>query len=337
VLWQRLLGVERIGATDDFFELGGHSLLMLPLRAQIESEFGRRLSITAMFQGPTVRRIAALLDDDATTSRPRTVSLRQHGSRPPLYWIDPGPVFNPLVKALGEDQPFVGLTFNTVVTQGDDRPSRIADIAPYIVDSIRAAQPEGPYYLGGWCADGLLAYDVASRLIAEGQEVGLLVLLHAGNPVQIRRIGKLAARISTLKHHLGRLGRMPSKGLRDLALERARRAFARGLRRVGLPAPAVPIGHYFSGIIDATAMNYVPQPYAGDIALFQPVERPDVYDYRMGWLEVVQGELFAYDIPGGHMTMLHEPNVQELAAQLRACLDHVQSRRRQAETPRTAA
>jgi amino acid adenylation domain-containing protein len=336
-LWRKLLRIERIGATDDFFELGGHSLLMLPLQAQIEAEFGRRLSITAMFQGPTVRQIAVQLDDNAAASAPRTVSIQPHGTRPPLYWIDPGPVFNPLVKALGEDQPFVGLTFNTVVTQGEDRPSRIADIAPYIVDSIRAAQPEGPYYLGGWCANGLLAYDVASRLITDGQQVGLLVLLHAGNPAHIRRLGKFAVGYSTLKHQLRRLGRLRDKNSRDLALERARLGLARILRRFGLPAPPGPVGHYFSGIIDATAINYVPQPYAGDIALFQPLERPDVYDYRAGWLKVIQGELFAYDVPGGHHTMLHEPNVQELAARLRACLDHVQSRRRQAETPRAAA
>jgi amino acid adenylation domain-containing protein len=318
-IWRDILGTERVGATDDFFDLGGHSLLVMPLCRRIETEFGRRLSITAVFHGPTIRQIAALLGDGAAA---RTVALQAGGTRPPLYWIDPGPIFAPLAKALGPDQPFTGLMFNTVVTTAENRPSRIADIAPYLVDSIRAAQPEGPYYLGGWCADGLLAYDVASRLIASGQEVGLLVLLHAGNPRHIRRLGKFAVRFSLLKHQLRKFGRMRSRELRGFAAERAGKVVARLLRRAAAGGPP---GHYFDGIIDRTAMHYEPLPYPGDIALFQPIERPDIFDYRPGWEEIVTGTVTAYDVPGGHHTMLHEPNVRVLADKLRAALDRAQA------------
>jgi amino acid adenylation domain-containing protein len=316
-IWRDILGLRQVGATDSFFDLGGHSLMVMPLIARIERELGRRLSVTAVFHGPTIRQIAALFDDGPA---PRTVEIQAAGSRPPLYWIDPGPIFAGLARELGPDQPFTGLMFNTMATDARNQPSRIADIAPYLVDSIRAAQPHGPYYLGGWCADGLLAYDVASRLIAAGETVGLLVLLHAGNPLAIRRLGKAAVKLSLAKHKLRQLGRLSD--LRSVALDRARKAAGRLAGRQA----AAPQGHFFDGIIDATAMNYEPRPYAGDMALFQPVERPDIYDYRPGWAELVQGELTAFDVPGGHHTMLTEPHVRVLGDKLRACLERAQAK-----------
>src|SRR6185437_8049809 len=76
-IWRDILGTERVGATDDFFDLGGHSLLVMPLCRRIETEFGRRLSITAVFHGPTIRQIAALLGDGAAA---RTVALQAGGT-----------------------------------------------------------------------------------------------------------------------------------------------------------------------------------------------------------------------------------------------------------------
>jgi thioesterase domain-containing protein len=321
-IWRDLLGIERIGATDDFFALGGHSLLVLPMRVRIETVFGRRLAISAIFYGPTIRLIAALLSEEAGTALP-TVSFQANGRRPPLFWIDPGPIMTPLAQALGPDQPFLGLMFNTVVTDDANQPNRIADIAPYLVESLRRAQPCGPYYIGGWCADGLLAFDIASRLLAEGETVGLLVLLHAGNPVHFRRHGKAAVKFSSFKHQLRLLGRMRHKELRDFAAERAKRLLARISPKADETAPT---GHYFDGIIDRTAMHYEPKPYAGDAVLFQPIDRPQVFDHRAGWAEIVQGEFSDFDIPGGHHTMLYEPNVQELAARLAECLERAQAK-----------
>ena len=38
--WRQLLGVERVGVTDDFFALGGHSLIAVRLFRMIKTEFG---------------------------------------------------------------------------------------------------------------------------------------------------------------------------------------------------------------------------------------------------------------------------------------------------------
>ena len=49
-------------------------------------------------------------------------------------------------------------------------------------DEIRKFQPKGPYYLGGFCFGGNVAFEMAQHLSNAGQEVGLLVMLETAPP-----------------------------------------------------------------------------------------------------------------------------------------------------------
>ncbi|OAI22284.1 amino acid adenylation domain-containing protein [Methylomonas koyamae] len=61
-LWQEILGVDTVGATDDFFALGGHSLSATRLMARVREESGRSMPLKDFFVAPTVRSMAAYLD-----------------------------------------------------------------------------------------------------------------------------------------------------------------------------------------------------------------------------------------------------------------------------------
>ncbi|MFJ9034765.1 amino acid adenylation domain-containing protein, partial [Streptomyces sp. NPDC102274] len=56
--WAEVLGVERVGVHDDFFELGGDSISSLRVVSRIRSVLGTGLSPRALFDHPTVARLA---------------------------------------------------------------------------------------------------------------------------------------------------------------------------------------------------------------------------------------------------------------------------------------
>jgi amino acid adenylation domain-containing protein/non-ribosomal peptide synthase protein (TIGR01720 family) len=60
-LWQDVLGVERVGTSDDFFELGGHSLHVAQLASRIQRDFRMALPLKEVFAHPTVAELAALI------------------------------------------------------------------------------------------------------------------------------------------------------------------------------------------------------------------------------------------------------------------------------------
>ncbi|MFC9249746.1 condensation domain-containing protein, partial [Streptomyces sp. NPDC057136] len=65
-VWVTVLGVDRVGAVDDFFELGGHSLLATQVVSRIRDVFGAEVPLAALFDHPTVRELAAVVDEART-------------------------------------------------------------------------------------------------------------------------------------------------------------------------------------------------------------------------------------------------------------------------------
>jgi amino acid adenylation domain-containing protein len=61
-VWKELLGAEPADLDQDFFDAGGHSILAVRLVGRLREVFDRELSLRAVFEGATVRRIAAALE-----------------------------------------------------------------------------------------------------------------------------------------------------------------------------------------------------------------------------------------------------------------------------------
>jgi thioesterase domain-containing protein len=198
---------------------------------------------------------------------------------------------------------------------------------------MRQLQPEGPYFLGGWCGDGLIAYETGRQLRAQSQDVALLALFEPPNPARYQRFSKVR-RISLLVERLGfhfaNLRRLGIAGLRRYFL-RLVQEFLRKIRRLRWRFSydlrlLTNNGRLrdLEQIIYVAASAYRPEPYPGRATIFQCAERPSGrdWDLQLGWGELVKGGLEVYEIPGDHRTIFLEPNVDILASKLGACLHH---------------
>jgi hypothetical protein len=71
------------------------------------------------------------------------------------------------------------------------------------------------------------------------------------------------------------------------------------------------------------AMKYRARPWTGKITLFRAAVQPDPrLPMDLGWTPLAQGGLDVYELPGDHDLVFREPNIQVLAAQLKARLEH---------------
>lgn len=64
----------------------------------------------------------------------------------------------------------------------------LEELTPLYLTEIRRRQPTGPYYLAGWSAGGISAYDAAQQLVDEGEVVERLLLLDSPNPIGIGKL-----------------------------------------------------------------------------------------------------------------------------------------------------
>jgi acyl carrier protein len=171
-IWEAVLNIRPISLTDDFFDLGGHSLLAVRLTGQIREQFGRDLPLATLFEASTIAQLADVLRQESDAMpRSTLVTIQPNGSKPPFFCVHAigGEVLNfiDLARHLGPDQPFYGLQAPSSQDAHDDDTS-IEKMAAYYLDVIQEVQPEGPYLLGGLCAGGVIALEMAQQLHQRG-------------------------------------------------------------------------------------------------------------------------------------------------------------------------
>jgi thioesterase domain-containing protein/acyl carrier protein len=353
-LWAETLDVERVGVYDNFFGLGGDSLLAARLFAQIEQHFGKKLPLATLFQTPTVEQLAGVLTDEAWSAPwSSLVPIQPLGSRPPFFFVHAhgGNVvgYYDLARHLGPDQPFYGLQAQGL-SEERVTPRRFEDMAAHYITEIRTVQPHGPYFLGGYCLGGDVAFEMAHQLRAQGEEVALLAMVQNPHPdyprfrpgvtplhiLIYRALERIDLEISNFQevkreakwlHLLGRVKRLITlvQGGTETMIEAL-------LARVHLQIP-----HSRTYILYALEKShrmayedYQLRPYQGPVTLFRANKQPlGIYrDPTLGWDRLIEGQLECYEVPGHRIGMLSEPRVRILAEQLRACIDKAQRRYR---------
>jgi thioesterase domain-containing protein len=243
-----------------------------------------------------------------------------------------------LSRFLGQQQPFYGIQAKGL----DGRAELLTTVevmADYYVKEIVKMQPDGPYYLGGYCLGGQIAYEMARNLLKMGKRVAFVALLDTQrrwNAEEGFKL-KLLHRYQQIAFHLRNFLLADYKGkaafVRDKMIELSRRIKRRLLVFMSITAfelklrserPLVVMEH----VNDRAANNYVALPYDGTITLFCPKGNYAGYeDPLMGWGDGLTRGVDVHRLSVYPAGMLIDPFVGELAEIMRNCLEEAQQKK----------
>jgi amino acid adenylation domain-containing protein len=330
-MWERVLGIESIGTSDNFFNLGGHSLLAVQLFAEIEQTFGKNLPLATLFQSPTIEQLATILrQEPKSTTWPSLVPIATSGSKPPLFCAHPvgGNVleYYALAPYLGAEQPIYGL--QSPGLDGVQAPlTRIEDMATHYISEIKTVQPHGPYFLAGYCLGAFVAFEIACQLELQGEKIGLLALLDNEAPTLIRVRPPLWQSIGIHLHNLYRLSTIERlEYVKDRIIFRMFYQHQEdNQKKLLLDTWETTLPTDYLKVLDANyhaGEDYTGKSYRGETTLFrsdiQSLELALSHD--LGWGQLVDGNLKIYNIKGQHRHLLKEPYIQLVAEKLKSCL-----------------
>jgi oxalate---CoA ligase len=355
LMWTCQLDVEKVGVDDNFFLSGGDSILAAKLISRVRQTFGVEVPFFSFFEDPTVAGLARAVEEaramrqlagEISTGQFKRVKsslvpIKSGASWPPLFLAHAhdGEItsYYGLARKLRHELPVYG--FRAAWNQdGRPRYTRVEEMAAVYVDDLLVLQPEGPYFLGGYCFGAHLAFEMAGQLRGKGKEVAYLALMDSyapgfitplscagGSRSRLYYITDLVCRFGAFLTYVSHL--RPGQKLPYLTtLARFHMSeLIRGLYPAGgrsMPSFLQP----FSGSKRRAVVDYLetyhPQVYQGSAVLFRPYREPLGYsrDPLMGWAPLVAGGVKVEEIPGYHRTLLFGSGIGLLAARLNSYL-----------------
>jgi FkbH-like protein len=339
-IWQETLRLAEVGVQDDYFELGGTSLQAVTVCARIERELGRRLPLSVLSDCPTIAALAGLLEGGHHVEP--LVLLAAGGPEPPLFLVHDADgetlLYRNLARRLAGVRSVYGIQprsrAHAAITC-----TRIEDMAALYVAEIRRICPQGPYFLGGLCAGGILAFEMARQLEAAGDRAYLAAVFDAADVEAAprpylqaaRSLGRVRSAMQAAPlSHLPRVLVEKAWGLLSYQMEsrvtRLRGRLAVNTLRMCLDRdlPLPPWARDLSVRLVYLFAESQYRPRAGlqeEIVLYRATagqgdDEPYVQRYAdplLGWGRRTAKGVRAIDVPGGHGSMLQEPHVATVA------------------------
>jgi len=351
-IWKEILELKQVGVHDNFFDSGGDSLNAVQFFCRFEETFGRKLPLATLFRAPTIAQLADLITSDNEEAEwASLVPIRSSGTKPPLFFVHSheGNVvgYYDLAQQLDDDLPIYGIQARGLDGIMPMDIKRFEDMARNYIEEIRQVQPQGPYYLSGFCLGGNLAFEMAQQLLAAGEKVELF-MVHSNThnymqfPESVSRLQqayyKMMHRIESeidwyketrtnkrSRHLYERVTRLMV--IIQSILEKPVRRFLAKLK-INI-SPSQTSQFEALGFRHITLLRrYEFKPYDGNVTLINAEKHHKgiISDSTLGWEEFVKGEIDNYEIPGYRLSMLKQPRVKFLGAKLKTALQKAQKR-----------
>ena len=343
-IFEQVLEKKPLGIADDFFANGGHSLLAVTLMSKIKSELGLDLRLSLLLEYPTVERLLAAIAQPSTDPKSCLIELRPGDDKRCLFLIHDGDGETLLYRTLAGLMPG-SIPVYGVAPFGRGRlpmvHASVEAMASHYVREIRGRQPEGPYFLGGLCAGGVIAYEVAHQLERAGEET-FVGLVEAAPPNAKKRALRITRqrwqRVAELVPTVGHNATAVLTKLRDKLVnlasyemlyqtKRLRGRLLFELLRLGRFSDGQPWPEWLPSltvreIYLSAARHYKPHPsermhavvfsateHGGD----EPPFRDLLVDPDLGWRALLGDRVTIVDAPGGHSNILQQPHVAVVA------------------------
>jgi amino acid adenylation domain-containing protein len=339
-IWERLLGIQRIGVRDNFFDLGGHSLLAVHVVNEVEKIFGSCIKVPDLFKAPTIEQLAQLIpNQQGRTELSSLIAIQSKGTKPPLFCVHGFLSYLHLARQLGSDQPLYGLAQH--VNGQRIRHTRIEDIAAHYVDEIQKVHPQGPYFLAGHSIGGLIAFEMSQQLRERGYSVALLALIEPTPPKNLRAESGNECSYSRVLRHARTLGGLSEAEKISYIFDRIKVKVETRVKTIAcqiydffgrsLPNPLQTFyleDWIYGKIYPLAARRYEAKIYPGRIVLFRsrlPSEQPsaDHASPRVTrWEHLAGNGLEVHEISGSHLEIIKPPHVWRLAQKLQECLEN---------------
>ena len=332
-VWAVVLKRDRIGRDDNFFELGGHSLQTLPV-TNLLRQGGVEISVADLYKHPTVSSLAAEVRHGRQARDRAAVPMRTNGSQRPLFIVHEisGSIIyaHTLTNCIDVEVPVYALP---AVPASDPQLRTMREMGERMVGMMRAVAPAGPYRIAGWSFGALLAYEIASQLLAAGERIEFLALIDQGYSEETHALDLLEDEREFLLALLAseatedQQATIESIGQRagsfEEVLEQCAAAGITSARIAGLTANEARAVLARDRDIVAAGVRYVAAPIGADVHIF--AAREGKFDAEwLGWDAVQTTErLRIHRIAGTHHTILEPPHIDVLGRaisdELRAC------------------
>ncbi|KMQ51460.1 multi-domain non-ribosomal peptide synthetase [Chitinispirillum alkaliphilum] len=334
-IWEKCLGLQAVGINENFFSLGGHSLIAAQMFVLLEEEFGVALPLSVLFEAQTIKAIAELVRNRGSGSKwSRLVRLNSSGSLPPFFLVHGAEgnvlLYRDLARYLGEEQPVYALQCRGL--DGKEEPyTTFEEMARDYINEIISVQPNGPYYLGGYCLGGAIAYEMAQQLNANGHKVALVSMFETYNlqGLELPRILKCFHPIQNVVYHLENLMSAGIYSGYRFFSDKLKTEFSRLKVRMSIVTSNLKrakakewSGRYYhvqiAKVNDRAQELYQPKPLPLNVALFIPKKNfAGANDQSFGWGDLVEGKLAVHKLNVNPRGMLTEPFVKELGRALK--------------------
>jgi thioesterase domain-containing protein/acyl carrier protein len=322
-IWETMFNFQPIGVNEDFFDLGGTSIMAIRLFTEIEKRFQKKLQPISLLNHRTVESLAKFIAEENKEARfSSLVPLRASGSRPPIFCLHAGGghvfFYKDLAKHLGPDQPVYALQRLGV----DDVTQAAQDIestASHYLEEIRKVQPKGPYSLLAYCFSISICWEMVRQIQQAGDSVSVIAMIDSSPPLQ----GRKRTNMDRLNGIINRASALDFSFIKTIWTARVKRPIKEKWTSLTSDRQTMLVQKKMKALhLIGAAYVWKPLPVKITLIRSAPFLSNDHKNEKFSqWKHLALNGVDTYVVDGHHRNLFNEPEVQQLADQLRQCLD----------------